>query len=681
MSIPPIFSRAPNLLQSQFAISTLNRTQLSLFQVQQELSTGKAITRYSDDPVKASVISMLNDRLGLSAQHAGSLDQADSSLSTLDQALSDASDLVNQAKSIASSEVGLGATAAERLSQSHVVDSMIQSLYSIANRQGVAGHIFSGSTPSSPAVGAFADGYRYLGQGSGLVTDMGLGGDIPMTLGGDTPIGSMSSRVQGDVDLRPALTSSTRIADLSGARGTGVALGPVQFSFNGGARVQIDLSGADTVGDLTTRITNALHDYEQANHVTVLGPGGVSINGGSLSIDLAPPQPPATSSLQFFDLGNATTAQDLGLTATPATSFTSTAQTGLELGAKLTWGAPISSLRGITTPPALGSLKINNLGQSRTIDLSGAQTLEDVKNAIEGSGLGVHVEINADRTGINVVNDVASGRNSAMSIEEVAGGNQTATRLGIRTLSASTRISDFNFGKGVQIADGNTDAARNTDFTITLGDSAQTHFTVDLRPQDMSTVQSVIDRINAAAQAAGVNVPADFQAGLSDTSNGLVLKQNTAFPTAIKIEAENNSPAAQQLGLSDGSFDASTGTFRATDHATVRADNLFTTLIDLRDALKNNDTSGITVAGEEIETSVDRLAQTRAIVGAYAQRVQDGKKQQQDQTVLDEQTRSTLQDTDYTQAAVQLNLLQTQLQAGLTTTAQQFSRSLLDYLG
>ena len=53
----------------------------------------------------------------------------------------------------------------------------------------------------------------------------------------------------------------------------------------------------------------------------------------------------------------------------------------------------------------------------------------------------------------------------------------------------------------------------------------------------------------------------------------------------------------------------------------------------------------------------------------------------EDQTLLDESTRSSLRDLDFTEAAVRLNLLQTQFQAGLQTTAASFSRSLLDFLG
>jgi len=685
-SIPSNFNRIPNLLMAQGSLASLTRTQLSLFQVQQQLSTGLAITRFSDDAVKAAAISVLDARLDLAEQRRRNLDHADSSLSTLDKALGDASELVLEAKGIASNQIGVGSSASERAAQAEVVSSLIQNLFGISNRESAAGHIFGGSTPGSPAVTSLLGGYRYMGQGSGLITDLGLGSSVPITIGGRNSIGSTSARVESSVDMNPGLVSGTRIVDVAGARGVGVTLGSLEFSFDNGPRVRVDLSGADRVQDVADRLTAAIREYEQANTVTVLGPGGISLSGGALSVDVAPAVSGPNPQLVFTDVGTGKTAQDLGLAAVPAMPFSAGTSTGLDLNARLTWQTPISALAGISG--ALGSIKVNNLGQSRVIDLSGAQTLEDVKNLIEGTGIGVRVELNEARTGINVVNETAAGRQQAMSIEEVPGSNLTATRLGIRTLGASTRLQDFNDGRGVQIAHGAVDPVtgvpsptRDVDFAITLGDPAGTVINIDLRPEDMATVQTLIDRINSQAAAAGVNVPADFEAGLGDGANGLVLRQNSSFTSPLTVADKNASPAAEQLGLLSGVYDPTTTSFLATDRAKVRVDNLFTQLIDLRDALQNNDTIGITLAGEKLESSVSRLAETRALVGGYAKRVSDGQRQQEDQVLLDEKTRSDLRDLDYTEAAVRLNLLQTQFQAGLQVTALSQQRTLLDFLG
>jgi flagellin-like hook-associated protein FlgL len=112
----------------------------------------------------------------------------------------------------------------------------------------------------------------------------------------------------------------------------------------------------------------------------------------------------------------------------------------------------------------------------------------------------------------------------------------------------------------------------------------------------------------------------------------------------------------------------------------VRPANVFSWLIDLRNALRNDDTSGIALAGERIGAAVDALAETRALVGGHADRVAKESAALEDRNVLDQAVLSQLQDADFAQAASKLALLQTQLQAGMQTTALASSLSLLDYL-
>jgi len=266
----------------------------------------------------------------------------------------------------------------------------------------------------------------------------------------------------------------------------------------------------------------------------------------------------------------------------------------------------------------------------------------------------------------------------------------TATALGIRTMSGATAISGLNFGRGVSVIDGKLDPsgapdpALNTDFRITLGDPASTTLDIDLRPQDMTDVQTLINRINAQAApqlaAAGLP-PTAFSAGLADGANGLALTQDSTFGNALKVTTLNNSPAADQLGLLDGTYDPTSATFTGSDRSKVRVDSLFTHLIDLRDALTTDNTSGISLAGDDLGTSVDALAQARGQVGGYAQQVNDASSRETDRATLDTQTRSQLQDTDFASAATRFQLLQTQLQAGLQITALTHQRSLLDFLG
>lgn len=685
MTVLPInIARVPNLLSQRLSLSNLGRTNLSLLDVQTQLSTGRQINRPSDDSVKASAISVLDDRLAAAQQRNRNLSHASSVLDTLDTAIGGITDLVRQAQTIASSQVGVQSDAQTRSQQAIVVDSLISSLLNAANGSTAGVHYFGGSTPGQAPVSQTANGYRYTARGSGLLTDLGPGNQIPITLGGDNAIGETSARLRSTLDLNPSIRLNDPLGELRGARGRGINLGTVSFQFGSGPSATVDLQGAQNVQEVVNKLSDAIGQYETANSVTILAPGGVTVNGGSLRINIAA----GPNNLTFTDLANNTTAADLGLTLSP---FNATTPNSQDLDPKLSLNTRLNSISSLTLP--LGSIRLrqtSGAGSSiRDVNLSTAQTVDDVRNLIEGAGVNARVLISDDGRSLNVLSENAG---TTLSIEEVAGNNSTATQLGIRSLSTSTLLADFNAGRGVRIIDNRVnpatqavDRATNVDFRVTLGNGQ--FFDVDLRPQDIANVGTVLARItseftaavgtqnNTAAPAIG---PADLAVGLTDGTNGLAFTQSVG-PGAVTISQLNNSPAADELGLS--SLTQQGATFVAQDRAGIRVDNLFSDLLDLRDALRRNDSAGITIAGERLTNSGDRVTQAQALVGTYSQRVTEASSRLEDQKIVDSQLKSNLQDTDYAEAATRFSLLQTQLQASLQTTAQFQSRTLLDFLG
>lgn len=676
-SFPTGYGRAPTLLYRNINLANLDRTNYDIFKVSQQLSTGRQILRPSEDIVRAATISALDGRIERSDQILRNLEYASSSLDTVDQALGDAYDLTNEALSIAIAQIQSTSSTEERNGQAIVVDSLADSLYRIASRQSVVGYIFGGTAPGSPPVEDLTGAYRFVGERGGLITDLGTGLNIPVTLGANNAVGALSARVEGAVDLDPALEPNTRLSDLNGARNLGVTLGVIQASFNADDPFTIDLTGAVTVDDVLDTITAAIQQYESDSGNTVLGPGGVSISGESITLDIP------SGSLVFSDLEGGVTAGDLGLDL--ATGFDSTNTAGNATDPRLTWTTQISSLAGLTS--ALGSIGISNNGKNFTIDLSSAQTLADLKSLIESGGSDVRVEINDGGDGINVVTQIAGTANRALSIYEVADGlGNTAEALGIRSMMSSTLLSDFNDGRGVSVVSGRTDLngavdpALNTDFTITLGDGFE--IDIDLSPDDLTDVGNLLSvmegQIDAALTAAGRPIT-DLDVSLSNAGNGIVLTQaSTGNP--ITIQPKNNSPAAEQLGLMDTTVLGGGSVLFAQDRATVRVDNLFTALLDLSEALRNDDTSGIQFASDRLQDMVDRLTEQRALVGGYARQVDDEAAREEDRNVLDQTTRSSLRDVDFAEASSRFSLLQTQLQAGLTVTARGQSLSLLDFI-
>lgn len=679
-TLPSGIGRVPNLLINQLSLANLTRTNLDLLRVQEQLMTQKQVNRPSDDAVKAASISVLNDRLNRSDQRKRNLQHAEAAIGQLDSAMAEVYNIALEGKDIASQMASTLNTAGDRAAQAKIVDQLLNSLLNQANGQSVAGYMFGGSQTGTAPMVEFNGAYRYMGDGNGVTTDLGMFSSVPITLGGSSAIGGVSSRIKGSVDLNPGLSGSTRLADMLGNRGAGVTLGTIEMSINGGARISIDLAGADTAQDIDDKITSAIKAYETANSTTVLAPAGISVSGDHFTVNVA-----GANTIDFYDPGTGVTAQDLGLAGL---TFNSGNANALDAQPKLTWQTSIGQLQGVSG--ALGQIKINNAGKSAIINLGSAGTLQDVRNLIEGAGLGVRVEINDAGNGIDIFSEVSGGKKQALSIEEVSGQNSTATRLGIRSLAATTAISDFNEGRGVRIVNNVTDPttgtatyALNKDFTITLGNAAATRISVDLRPQDMASVATIIARINAEAgpqlAAAGL-AGTDLVAGLSDGGNGIVLTQSNTFTNPISVAKENNSNAAEDLGFLGGTYNAGSASFTGEDRAKVRVDNLFTRLIDLRDSLNANDTVGITRAAEDLQQVIDKITLTRGEVGGYGKAVDFATTVEEDRATVDKKVRSELQDVDFTEAATRYSLLQTQLNAGMQVTGRISARTLLDFL-
>jgi len=681
-SFPTSYSRAPSLMFTMQNLRNINATNVSLGRLNNQLATGLDILRPSDDPVRSATISTLDTRIEHTNQLLSNLNFAGSSVGTLDQILADAKSLVDEAASIASSQINSDPETRE--SQAIIIDSLIDSLYSLANQESLIGHVFGGSAPGRQPIIYDRGAYRFVGEIGGLTAALGTASNVPLTLGVGAAIGELSSRMEGVVDLNPGLTPDTLLSDLNGANSIGVNTGIIEFSYNGGQVAQVDLTGAVTVGDVLDRLDAAVIQYESDQAVTVLGPSAFSISGSGISIDI-----PA-GNLQFFDSQGSAIASELGLVTDPPTPFNAGSPVGQDLDPKLTWTSPVSVFAGLGGSP-LGSIQLKNNGATHTIDLSGAQTLGDIKSAIESGNTGVRVLISDDQQSINIVTESAGTQSHAMSIGEVVGGGGTAELLGIRTFADFTKISDFNDGEGVSVVSGRTDPltglvdpALNTDFEIKLGDGFV--ISIDLSPTDLNSVGTLVGAINSQADAqltAASRPTSDFDAQVGPITNGIEFLQTAGIAAGgpIAIRPLNNSQAAEGLGLIDGKSGGANTVFRSEDRATIRVNNLFSHLLDLSQALKDDDTFGIEIATKRLGISQDNVIQARSTVGGYARRLDDETRRQEDRVVFDQAVRSQLRDLDYAAASSEFSQLQLQLQAGLSVAAQSQQLTLLDFLG
>jgi len=177
-------------------------------------------------------------------------------------------------------------------------------------------------------------------------------------------------------------------------------------------------------------------------------------------------------------------------------------------------------------------LEIRVGAQVYHIDLSNAQTIDDLLNQLNRSEADVLAEINAQATGINIRTRV-----SGVDFSIGEHGGTTATDLGVRSLTAATKLAELNHGLGVHISG-------DIDFVIRRNDGVE----LDINLAGAQTIGDVLDRINNhPANSTGAPVVAR----LSRFGNGIELANEgpPAGSESISLTVVRNSQAAADLGL------------------------------------------------------------------------------------------------------------------------------------
>jgi len=643
MSVQPIRNfRISTSQQTQILLEQLRTNSLRLFQFQQQMATGLRMLVPSDDPPSASRSLKLSDMLERYRQWQRNGDFAARFASATESALADIRDILNEATVLASRNVGVLADPDQRTAAATLVEGMIDQLVSIANRQHEGMYLFAGRAVDQPPFEQALGGVIFRGDTEPLLVNVDGNNQLAVNLTSEAVFGALSGEVQGWADLDPAATDSMRLADLNGANGVGIRLGSIVIDEVGGAGpFVVDLSQAETLGD----VVEAINAASAAAGATVTA----AVIGRGLELSAA-----AAMQITVTEQGNGKTASDLGiLQPTPV----NVPFAGAPLEPRLTSTTPLTALRGGAGVDLTSGLVLQNGGQTVFVDLSGAQTLQDVLNAINATDIGVTARINEAGTGIDVISTLSGG-----SLKIGENGGTTATDLGIRSFHAGTLLSSLNEGNGVGTVSGN-------DLRIVAKDGSE--FEVDL--SGATTVQDVLDAINTAAASAGVAVTAS----LAVLGNGIRLTDGTGGGGPLCVEAVNFSPAAADLGLNKQTSGAE---LVSDDVHEIRPDGLFSTLARLREGLLSNDASVITKAGERLSELLQELGRWQGHVGALSRSIESHRRQMDDAVLAAEMLLSEAKDADLTEIVTRFGQAQTLFQANLMTGARLMNMSLLDFL-
>lgn len=181
-------------------ISTNNVMQTTLFDLnialdrytsaQNQVSSGKRLTKPSDDPAGMSYSLSLHSVLDTIDQYRSNIGDARAFLSTSDNALSSATDVI---RSVRTAVVQASSTQMDdpaRIALATQVDSAIQQLAQVANTTYGQRYVFGGQRTTQPPFVASGDTFAYRGgsiatDDGALTVDIGAGQSITINVTGD----------------------------------------------------------------------------------------------------------------------------------------------------------------------------------------------------------------------------------------------------------------------------------------------------------------------------------------------------------------------------------------------------------------------------------------------------------------------------------------------------------------
>lgn len=242
--------RITNSMVSRTVLSDIQGVFTKLSQTQEKLSSGKQLTKPSDDPFATSRALLYRGDLEANQQYQTNvtdakswLDATDTALSTVQSDFNRVRNLVLQGANGSNSQVQRDAIVSE-------LTQLADSIKAAGNTQYAGRFIFSGTaTNQAPFTPGGAD--TYLGNTATINRSIGDGVQIPVNVTGDTVFTPVLAAIrQAIVDLSPG--------------GTPANLGGIDLKAIDAASNQILVTQA-SVGAGTNRLTAALDRLQQLN--------------------------------------------------------------------------------------------------------------------------------------------------------------------------------------------------------------------------------------------------------------------------------------------------------------------------------------------------------------------------------------------------------------------------------
>ncbi|MCA9113779.1 MAG: hypothetical protein KDA79_01750 [Planctomycetaceae bacterium] len=649
MSIGPLLpGRMPAALLTsrlQMGISTAREM---ISRLQDQASTGQKFFVASEAPAAALRTISLQREIERKDQMLVNIAADQSLLGATESSLASVADSLNQARSLLSAGIGESTTSAEKEALAVEAAALLRNTVNAANTQFRDRYLFGGSQSKSvPFTYSSTGSVRYNGDTQNIDSFIDLQLQMSNSVDGATAFNALSQPVTADIN--PALALETRLSDLHGGRG--ISPGTIQVSVvDGTTSTQlIDLSGAETIGDVKNRIEAAFGSGPPGLTVSLAGPP----DSGSLLLT-----PSGGGTVAVSNTSGTRTASDLGIAGTAATSITgSDLNPQLKLSTKLT---ALNGGNGVAATAGKGLL-VTLDDQSYTIDLDGLETVEDLLNAFQSTVPDLAVGINSTGDGLAI-----SSRLSGAGFSIGENGETSAADLGIRTLTGATLLDDLNGGFGTPLEPPTDDAApRPTSITIQRRDG--TSSVVELG--GLKTVQQVMDAISA--------VDGNLSASLNAVGNGISITDSSGTGP-LSVETSDLSTALGLSGTEPGPDN--TVALSGADVNPQEPEGVLGLLSRLERALRDEDDRELERLAPLIDAEITRVNGLRGEVGLRLQTLDATDNRLRDGAISLQESLSLNFDADLTEVVTQVTQVSSTLDATLRIASQSMQLSLLNYL-
>jgi len=345
-----------------------------------------------------------------------------------------------------------------------------------------------------------------------------------------------SSSAEGGLIWR--LRGSMSLDELNDGRGVRVStvLPDIAFQLRDGTSGEIDLSpllpnSATVDRDVTLDdVINRINEAAPGKLLAEIAPDGERLIVSDLTA--------GGGEFALTALNGSAALADLGLSRQ--------AENGQITGNRILGGLKtvlLSSLDGGRGLGPLGRLRlVDRSGGEAIADLSAAETLEDVVQAINSLGLKINAGVNSSGNGVELTD--RSGAASSNLIVADADGGSTAQRLGLAVDAPVTRVNSGDLK--LQVVSENTllsslnGGAGAAKGTIVIQDTQGLRYTVNLRDPQIKTVGEVIRAINHQA--------GNVRAEINERGDGIRLVDSQGGAGQLSV-SEGDATTARDLGL------------------------------------------------------------------------------------------------------------------------------------